>query len=307
MVSPIMTTDDPRIVRQIAEQLGNYVYVLVDPRDSMPFYIGKGIGVRMLQHGIDAAQLSAPDSEENDETSRKIARINNIRATGAEPDIWVLRYSMGTEYTAVEAAAIDLLMSFPVQPAFSPDPIRVPLAEPHQLTNVRREASRSHGITTLCQLVDDLAAPPLTTTTPLLLITLREWIALEEPLPGGGTRAGFGFKRTWLNETLRRQDIDVLADATRCWWGINPHSVETHGIEHAVAVYGGVTRALFCILPDSWEQLKQRRRGFCAEPIMTGALFDDVVGRHGHRVPAKARGDQSQFHYWPRPGAQPSE
>jgi hypothetical protein len=102
---------------------------------------------------------------------------------------------------------------------------------------------------------------------------------------------------------MRRQDIGVLADATRCWWGINPHSVETHGIEHAVAVYGGVTRALFRILPDSWEQLKERRRGFCAEPIMTGALFDDVVGRHGHRVPAKARGDQSQFHFWPRPGA----
>jgi hypothetical protein len=74
----------------------------------------------------------------------------------------------------------------------------VPLAEPHQLTNTRREASRGHGITTLAQLVDDLAAPPLTTTTPLLLITLRELTALEELLPGGGTRAGFGFKRTWL-------------------------------------------------------------------------------------------------------------
>ncbi|MGH3570375.1 MAG: hypothetical protein ACRDUW_00850 [Pseudonocardiaceae bacterium] len=302
-----MTADDPRIVRQVAEQLGNYVYVLVDPRDSMPFYIGKGIGVRMLQHGIDAAQLSAPGSEDNDETSRKIARINIIRATGAEPVIWVLRYSMGTEYTAVEAAAIDLLMSFPVQPAFSPDATRVPLAEPHQLTNARREASRGHGITTLAQLIDDLAAPPLTTTAPLLLITLREWTTLEEPLPGGGTRTGFGFKRTWLNETPRRQDIDVLADATRCWWAINPHSVKTHGIEHAVAVYGGVTRALFRILPDSWEQLKERRHGFCAEPILTGALFDDVVGRHGHRVPAKTRGDQSQFNYWPRSGAQPPE
>lgn len=77
-----MTTDDPRIVGQVAEQLGNYVYVLVDPRDSIPFYVGKGIGGRMLQHGIDAAQLSAPGCEENDETSRKIARIKDIRATG---------------------------------------------------------------------------------------------------------------------------------------------------------------------------------------------------------------------------------
>lgn len=70
-----MTTDDPRIVRQVAEQLGNYFYVLVDPRDSMPFYEGKSIGIRMLQHGIDAAQLSAPGSEENNETSSTRANL----------------------------------------------------------------------------------------------------------------------------------------------------------------------------------------------------------------------------------------
>ncbi|MGH3763613.1 MAG: hypothetical protein ACRDS0_23605 [Pseudonocardiaceae bacterium] len=192
------------------------------------------------------------------------------------------------------------VMSFPVAPATAPEAVRVPLAAARQLTNARREASHGFGITTLAQLVDDLAAPPLTTTVPLLLITLREWTVLEERLPGSGTRTGYGFKRVWLDETLRHRDIDVLADSTRCWWGINPRKVEAQGINHAVAVYGGVTRALFRILPNSWVQLKERRRGFCTEPVLNGALFDEVVGRHGHRVPPKARGDQSQFNYWPR-------
>lgn len=252
------------------------------------------------EHGIDAAQLSGPGDAGSSDTSRKVDHIRDLRATGAEPVIWVLRYGLGAEYTAVEAAAIDLLMSFPVHPATSPDDVRVPLAEPHQLTNARREVSRGYGITTLAQLIDDLAAPLLATTTPLLLITLREWTALDEPLPGGGTRAGYGFKRGWLDDTLRRREINTLADATRCWWKINQHRVEAQGIDHAVAVYAGVTRALFRILPNSWEQLKERRRGFSAEPILSGAIFDQVVGRHGHRVPRKARGDQSQFNYWPR-------
>ena len=296
-----MATDDPRIVRQVAERLGNYVYVLVDPRDSMPFYVGKGIGARMLQHGIDAAHLSAPEDEESAHASRKITCIRSIRFAGFEPVVWVLRYGLSTEYTAVEAAVIDLLMSFPVAPATTPEAVRVPLAESRQLTNTRREASRGHGITTLAQLVDDLAAPPLTTAAPLILITLREWTALKEPLPGGGTRTGYGFQRVWLDETRRHRDINLLADSTRCWWGINPRNVEAHGINHAVAVYGGVTRALFRILPNSWEQLKARRWGFCAEPVLDGVLFDEAVGLHGHRVPPKARGDQSQFNYWPRP------
>ncbi|MDN5860401.1 MAG: GIY-YIG nuclease family protein [Pseudonocardia sp.] len=296
-----MLTEDPKVVRQVAEQLGNYVYVLVDPLESLPFYVGKGVGARMLQHGIDAAELSAADDEGSGETSRKIARIQSIRAAGAEPDIWVLRYGMSaSEYTAVEAAAIDLLLSFPIRAAVRPDDLRLPLAEPHQLTNARREASRNFGIATLSQLVNDLAAPPLTTDTPLLLITLRQWVAADEPLPGGGTRTGFGFKRIWLDDKQRRQDIVLLSDATRCWWGISPQRVAAHGIEHAVAVHGSVTRALFRIIPNSWEQLKIRRRGFSVEPILHGNLFDDVVGPHGHRVPQKARGDQSQFNYWPR-------
>lgn len=303
-----MVTTDKHVLREVAEQLGHYVYVLVDPRDSTPFYVGKGVGTRMLAHGIEAEHLIplrvGTDIDKVDsDVSRKVRRIQEIREANCEPQIWVLRYGLSAaEYTAVEAATIDLLMSLPVAPTAAGPP-RVPLAEAQRLTNARREASHGAGITTLEQLVDDLAAPALATETPLLLITLNGWHSLEEPLPGGGARQGFGFKRAWLDNTLRRAEINILADSTRCWWRIDPRRVEAAGIEYAVAVYGGVTRALFRIIPGSWEPLmgKPERRGFRVEPILHGDVFDEVIGPHGHRVPAKARGDQSQFNYWPRP------
>jgi hypothetical protein len=297
-----MLTIDEHVLKQVAQQLGNYVYVLVDPRDSMPFYVGKGVGTRMLAHGVEAEHLTAVGEDLNGEVSRKIARIQEIRAAGNQPVIWVLRYGLSAaEYTAVEAAAIDLLMSLPTTPTASGPP-RVPLAHADQLTNARREASRGSGITTLEQLVDDLAAPPLESETPLLLITLNSWYALKERVPGGGTRQGFGFKRAWLDNTLRRAEIDILADSTRCWWRIDPRRVEGAGIQYAVAVYGGVSRALLRIVPGSWESFagNPKRRGFSATPVLCGDVFDEVIGPHGHRVPPKARGDQSQFNYWPR-------
>lgn len=52
---------DGNVIKQVSERLGQYVYLLVDPRDSRPFYVGKGRGVRMLAHGH---RLEAADDGE---------------------------------------------------------------------------------------------------------------------------------------------------------------------------------------------------------------------------------------------------
>jgi hypothetical protein len=70
-------TEDPRVLGRVTIELGNCVYVLVDPRDSTPFYVGKGVGTRMLQHGIDAARLTASSDEAEGEGSRKLQRIQS--------------------------------------------------------------------------------------------------------------------------------------------------------------------------------------------------------------------------------------
>ncbi|WP_167043546.1 hypothetical protein [Salinibacterium sp. ZJ454] len=80
------------------EALKYYVYVYSDPRNSRPFYIGKGIGNRAFAHLNDTAD------------NAKVTRIREIREAGHEPQIEILAFGLD-ETTAfkVEAAAIDLV------------------------------------------------------------------------------------------------------------------------------------------------------------------------------------------------------
>jgi hypothetical protein len=55
---------------QIIEQLGHYVYVLIDPRDELPFYIGKGEGNRVYDHV--ARELKDPKATDKYDTIRDI-------------------------------------------------------------------------------------------------------------------------------------------------------------------------------------------------------------------------------------------
>ena len=276
---------------QVAERLGNYVYLLVDPRDSRPFYVGKGVDLRMMSHGLEALDANG------DVDGKKVKRINEIRAAGLEHEIWIVRYGLTrSEYTSVEAAVIDTLGSFPITP--SPTPYR-PLELRQELTNMRREDAKGKGMILLDRLIDELAAPPLTTNTPLLLITLGAWSDEELGVAGARTRHGNGFKREWYEPVVRDANILELEMSTTAWWKLSQRSVEARGIRHVVAVHRGVTRAVFEINPTTWESANGRT-GFVGVPVLSGDLYDEVVGPHGHRVTAKSRGTQNPIAYWPR-------
>lgn len=83
----------------MAEALGHYVYLYVDPRDGKVFYIGKGKGERCLDHLYE------------DDDHPKVKRITEIFAASLEPRIEILAHGMATAEEAylVEAAAIDLI------------------------------------------------------------------------------------------------------------------------------------------------------------------------------------------------------
>lgn len=282
---------DAKTVSQVAQRLGNYVYVLVDPRDSRPFYVGKGIDLRMRSHGLEALDAN------EDTDGKKVQRINEIRAEGREHEIWIVRYGLTrSEYTAVEAAVIDTLGSFPIKPSATP---YRPLELRQELTNLRREDAKGKGMILLDRLIDELAAPLLTTTTPLLLITLGAWNDEELGVAGGRTRRGNGFKREWYEPAMRDANIHELEMSTTAWWKLSSGSVAVRGIQHAVAVHRGVTRALFEIDSTSWASANGRT-GFVGVPVLSGDLYDEVVGVHGHRVTAKTRGTQNPIAYWPR-------
>lgn len=61
-----------------------YVYLYVDPRNDLPFYVGKGKNTRAYSH------LS--ETVETTENKRKFYRIQSIRKQGLEPEVKILKY-----------------------------------------------------------------------------------------------------------------------------------------------------------------------------------------------------------------------
>lgn len=290
--------DNKRVHQQVADELGLYVYMLVDPRTGVPFYVGKGRSERYASHG-EEAMLDADLAV----TSDKLTKIRAIREEGAEPEIWIVRHGMRSEaeYTSVEAACIDLLRSMPVL-ATNPDAARLPKGQSSQLTNARSEASRGHGIMLLQDLTDEKAAPLLETTTALLIVTLGTWVDSQEVALDGSELEGYGYKSTWLPGAERVKNYHDIGHSASKWFKFTEREVERRGIDYAVAAHRGVTRALLRIVPGSWQSTgsgAERRSGFAFDVVTEGALFDETVGEHGHRLPEKTRGEQSTFRYWP--------
>lgn len=85
------------------EELGYYVYCLVDPRDRKIFYIGKGIGNRVFAHAGDALEYE-------DVNTDKLEKIREIIKSGREVVHYIIRHRLSEEDAlTVESVLIDFL------------------------------------------------------------------------------------------------------------------------------------------------------------------------------------------------------
>ena len=89
----------------VASQLGNYVYRLIDPRDFQTFYVGRGVGNRVFHHAKD--ELNHFEDDEDGLTT-KLQQIREIRLSGKEVICVIHRYGLTKEQAMeVESALID--------------------------------------------------------------------------------------------------------------------------------------------------------------------------------------------------------
>lgn len=105
----------PEFDNLVTAKLGRYVYLLRDPNDHAPFYVGKGGGKesdgneRVLDHFKEASR-TAPHT---DGRSRKIARIHEIWERGQDVERLIIRHGLATEAAAfdVECSLMDTLLA----------------------------------------------------------------------------------------------------------------------------------------------------------------------------------------------------
>ncbi len=104
-----------RLLAHTQEKLGLYVYVLVDPRTSEVFYVGKGGGSvkgtgnqRVLHHFRDAKKYVTCDAA-RPAPSRKVIRILEIWNCDQDVQWWIIRRGIKHQEICdqIEAALID--------------------------------------------------------------------------------------------------------------------------------------------------------------------------------------------------------
>ncbi len=93
---------------EVASQLGHYVYRLVDPRDGVTFYVGKGQGNRVFDHKVGMAVLPEEADVPQALLSEKMRRLNEIQAADLALVRIIHRHGLSKSVAfEVEAALID--------------------------------------------------------------------------------------------------------------------------------------------------------------------------------------------------------
>lgn len=222
---------------KVIEELGYYVYALIDPRDHKIFYIGKGYGNRVLQHCLAAIQ-------EDDET----LKLNTIRAilnSGLEVGHYILRHKLSEEEALqMESLLIDVL----TYSAFNTEHVLANIKCGYHQWNKGIKTVEEIGIIYECEKIN---IDPNDKGHILLVCLNRSY---------DSAKAKIGYKR-----------VDIY-QKTRKYWSIS-HS-RAKEIHYVLGVYHGIVRAVLNVGGYTWSKVddelgnKFKQERCCFEGIL---------------------------------------
>lgn len=225
---------------KVIEELGYYVYALIDPRDHKIFYIGKGYGNRLFQHCLAAIR-------EDDETL-KLNTIRSIMNSGLEVGHYILRHKLLEEEAfQMESLLIEVL----TYSVFNTE---------HVLANIKCGHHQwDEGIKTVEEIEIIYECEKINIDSNdkghILLVSLnRSYDSIK---------AKIGYKR-----------VDIY-QKTRKYWSIS-HS-RAKEIYYVLGVYHGIVRAVLNVSGYTWSKVDDE---FGYEFKQERCCFEGILDEH---------------------------
>lgn len=228
--------------QKVQEELGYYVYCLVDPRDKKIFYIGKGIGNRVFAHACDALEYE-------DVSTEKLEKIREIIKSGHEVEHYILRHKLTKEDAlTVESVLIDFL----TYQEFNTESLLTNIVAGHHQWN--------EGIKTVDQIMQIYDCKPLLLKPghKLLMVNLN---------------------RTYMKKSEDGMRVNSdLYEITRKYWKVSKYNADQ--IDYLLGVYKGVVRCV--LKPTTkWLPFKHREKdGRITIRYYVEGVIDDKEGNN---------------------------
>ena len=226
--------------QKVQEELGYYVYCLVDPRDKKIFYIGKGVGNRVFAHACDALEYE-------DANTDKLEKIREIMKSGYEVEHYIIRHKLTEEDAfTVESVLIDFL----TYQEFNTESLLTNIVAGHHQWD--------EGIMTTDQIMQIYDCKPL-------------------QLKSGHKLLMVNLNRTYNKKDKNGMRVNSdLYEITRKYWKVSKHNADQ--IDYLLGVYKGVVRCVLKPTTE-WLPFKHREKdGRVIIRYYVEGIIDDKEG-----------------------------
>ena len=226
--------------QKVQEELGYYVYCLVDPRDKKIFYIGKGVGNRVFAHACDALEYE-------DVNTDKLEKIREIMKSGYEVEHYIIRHKLTEEDAfTVESVLIDFL----TYQEFNTESLLTNIVAGHHQWD--------EGIMTTDQIMQIYDCKPL-------------------QLKSGHKLLMVNLNRTYNKKDKNGMRVNSdLYEITRKYWKVSKHNADQ--IDYLLGVYKGVVRCVLKPTTE-WLPFKHREKdGRVIIRYYVEGIIDDKEG-----------------------------